>query len=267
MAYDLKLKKYYDGRIAYMISQNPIVGHSNVLEDKEKEKKYSDPEDDMRRSKNRTKDAIYDLAFNNRWEYFVTVTFDQEKVDRYNFAEVNKKYSKMLNNLKSRKCPDLEYLFVPELHKDGAIHFHGLILGADNLDLNDSGKTDRNNRKIYNSADFALGFNTFTRIGNPQKAATYITKYITKAVCYMIPGKKYWSSRGLDLPEVETFLIRDDEQKKILISDLLTHENFAGAHCAKIDTSTFQNEYTYILTHPGADGEENRRKYFEKHLV
>lgn len=234
-----------------MIAEKPISSRQKkepveILQN-EKHDSYSEE-----RAHRRTKQAIYDIVFNHSWQYFVTVTFDKEKVNRYDYDEVRKKYSQMLKDIKKRKCPDLEYLFVPELHKDGALHFHGLIYGADDLKLINSGLKDRSNRVIFNCPEFNLGFNTFTRIGDPAKASTYITKYISKELCYRLPGKKYWASRGHERVEEEKIYIGNPMQKKSLIEDLLACENLASYHVKEIDINDFNNTYTYIVTHEGA---------------
>jgi hypothetical protein len=242
-----------------MISSNPIVGFSAVHKSKKSNKDidftdcipdYPNVEkeiDNERRSRTRTKQAIYDIAFNNAWEYFITVTFDSSKVDRYNYDEVRKKYIIMLSNLKQRKYPNLQYIFVPELHKDGAVHFHGLLCNADELELIDSGKKDRRNRKIFNAPDFKLGFNTLTKICDPAKAATYLSKYITKET-HALQGKKYWNSTGLNQLQVDKYFIGDDEIKKELKTQLIESADFAGLHTSKIETSSYCNAFEYILT-------------------
>lgn len=63
----------------------------------------------------RSKNMIYKLACNNKpWDFFVTFTFNSDKVDRYDFSEVSKKLSKWLNHIKSRTCPDFAYIIVPK---------------------------------------------------------------------------------------------------------------------------------------------------------
>ena len=69
---------------------------------------------------------VYNYSLANDWDWFVTLTFDPQKVDRYNYSDCAKKLKNFID-VTRRKCPGLKYLFVPELHKDGAFHFHGLI--------------------------------------------------------------------------------------------------------------------------------------------
>ena len=72
----------------------------------------------------------------------------------------------------------LMYLIVPELHKDGAIHMHGLISGK--VELVDSGHKT-NDKTIYNMPQWKYGYSTAIELtGDRQAVAKYITKYISK---------------------------------------------------------------------------------------
>ena len=116
----------------------------------------------QRVSVTRSKNKIHDLARSETWEYFITLTYDSSKTDRYDYNECLKKCRQWLNNQHKRYAQDLAYIFVPEKHKDGAYHFHGLIANVGNMKFVDSGKvaigknavnrTDKNNSypTIYN---------------------------------------------------------------------------------------------------------------------
>lgn len=51
-------------------------------------------------SLNRTKQSVYSLSYNNKWDWFVTLTFSDEKVDRYDYSEIIKKTRNWFNNVK-----------------------------------------------------------------------------------------------------------------------------------------------------------------------
>lgn len=157
-------------------------------------------------------DRIYDIAFQNEWDYFLTITIDPEQFDSKDVKEVYKKLSKWLNNKQQRK--GLKYLLIPEQHKNGGIHAHALI--NDCFKLEHSGrylysgkayKADTLQKKgidinllkpVYNVPEWKYGFSTAIPVdGNPARLACYITKYITKD-CKKIFGKYYLSSRNLN---------------------------------------------------------------------
>ncbi len=125
-----------------------------------------------------SRDKIFDLAIMNEWTHFVTLTLDGEKIDRYDVDQVRKKVRKWLEHAVSRK--NLRYILIPEYHKDGAIHFHGLFFG--DLTYLDSGKKDKQGRPLLNIKEWRLGFSSAVRLdGNSIAISRYITKYITKS--------------------------------------------------------------------------------------
>ena len=161
-------------------------------------------------SRNRAKNMIYDYARSNDFEWFFTLTFNPEKVDSFDYGECSKKLSKWLNNMKSKYAPDMQYIFVPELHKSCRYHFHGLVSNIGSMKMIDSGHCTSSGQVIYNVGNYKLGWTTATRIVDKQRTSTYIGKYITKDLSGHIKGKKhYWASRGLALPEVEYLTVDD----------------------------------------------------------
>ncbi len=195
-----------------------------VLTDEKREKsEYTIRSDDMaerskKTSHNRTKQSIYELAYNNQWDLFITLTFSPEKADRYNYDEVIAKTTKWLNHLKDRKCQQLKYLIVPEMHNDGAFHIHGLLANCDELPLEDSGRvaigkkayvrTDANSHypTIYNIGNWNWGFSTATKVVDNTKCCSYICKYITKEMCFALKGKhRYMKSNNCKRVEVEKY--------------------------------------------------------------
>jgi len=157
-------------------------------------------------------DRIYDIAFQNEWDYFLTITIDPEQFDSKDVKEVYKRLRYWLSN--QVKLKGLKYLLIPEQHKNGGIHAHALINDCFKLEHSGrylySGKSykaetlqkkgiDINLLKpVYNVLEWKYGFSTAIPVdGNPARLACYITKYITKD-CKKIFGKYYLSSRNLN---------------------------------------------------------------------
>lgn len=158
-------------------------------------------------SMSRTINRVYSLARANTWDWFFTLTFDPEKVDSFNYDECVKKLGKWLNNLR-RDCPDLRYIVVPEKHKSGRFHFHGLFAECDALDFAESGHYTKDGQPIYNIGKYRLGWSTATRVLDNGRVTKYISKYITKELCAVAFNKKrYWASRNLSEVETEEFLV------------------------------------------------------------
>jgi hypothetical protein len=157
-------------------------------------------------------DRIYDIAFQNEWDYFLTITIDPEQFDSKDVKEV---YKRLRNWLSDRvKLKGLKYLLIPEQHKNGGIHAHALI--NDCFKLEHSGRYLYNGKAykaetlqkkgidinllkpVYNVPEWKYGFSAAIPVdGNPARLACYITKYITKD-CKKIFGKYYLSSRNLN---------------------------------------------------------------------
>lgn len=151
----------------------------------------------LRVSFTRTKNMIYYLARSGCWDWFLTLTLSPDRVDRYNLNECSKKLRKHLNNIKNRVAPDMYYLIVPEQHKDGAWHFHGLVGNCPELHMIDSGKREKDGSIIYNWSDYLLGFTTATKVKDTARVSNYICKYITKDICKTVSGRqRYFVSKN-----------------------------------------------------------------------
>lgn len=174
----------------------------------EKKKKL----DNLSRSFRRTRSALYMYARQCNWEYFITLTYSPDKLEnRYDFSLCMKKVHTWINNCKKRKAENLLYLLVPEQHKDGAWHIHGLLCNTTGLTFTDSGKR-HNGKIVYYLDDWKLGFSTATKVTDTYKVSSYITKYITKDLCTITSGKqRYFVSKSIPKPKTFTALIDPHE--------------------------------------------------------
>lgn len=169
---------------------------------KAKEKAQAEPKPDpkpenIERAMRRARAAVRQLALANEFEWFVTLTLDPAKIDRYDPVEVVKKMGQWADNRVRRK--GLKYILVPEHHKDGAIHFHGFFNGA--LRAEDSGLRDKNGRQVFNLPDWTLGFTRAVKLyGDYHAAVGYTCKYIGKGTG-KIGGRWYYSGGDLAKPE------------------------------------------------------------------
>lgn len=186
----------------------------------EKVRTETEIERSFRSSLNRTINKIYYLSRSNLWNWFITLTFAPEHVNSFDYSECTKKLSVWLNNCK-RNCPTIKYLIVPEKHKSGRYHFHGLLADADGLEFVDSGKTDNKGQTIYNIGKYRLGYTTATMVANTEKVSKYITKYISKELCSVTSGKRrYWCSRNLSQAEIVDYFL-DLQEKDTLMSQIV----------------------------------------------
>lgn len=153
---------------------------------------------------------IKDYILCNDFTYFWNLTQDEKIVgDRFSDEIALKNLRRFLQTSRERaklKGIEFGYVFVPERHKNGALHFHGFTFGYP-YELIDSGHT-WNKKPVYNCKQWKYGFSDVTEIQDKIKASNYITKYISKDLIEQDLGKgkkKYWCSKGLVLPEVEYY--------------------------------------------------------------
>lgn len=168
----------------------------------------SSPESAAKAARRARKELFLCAACNPDLDTFVTFTQAPDKVvDRYDYKEAVRRLGRWLDNRVRRR--GLKYIFVPELHQDGAIHWHGLCSSAA-LRLVDSGHKDKRGRVIFNVQDWTFGFTTATLVSDHLAACRYVTKYITKGMGAGTIGGRYWLHGGrLARPIVHLF---DTEQ-------------------------------------------------------
>lgn len=144
----------------------------------------------------------------NKFELYVTWTV---KEDRYNYERIKAALSSWLNT-QQKRYGKFEYCIVAELHKDKAIHFHGLLKGyKGNLrpayDPHTNKRLTYKGRKAFNLSGYRSGFSLAFEINDTAKdrrqVSGYLTKYLTKDLFSQKFKKRYWPSRGLNRPHVE----------------------------------------------------------------
>ena len=181
-------------------------------------------------SQRRAYRKVFDYAACNDdvFDLFVTLTLDKQQVDRYDIEKIYPKLKAFLDHRVQRK--GLAYILVPEYHKDGAIHFHGLV-NSSAVQLKDSGKrywkrgAPCYGQKIYNVADWKLGFTTAVMLtGDYDNVCKYITKYVLKqSGGGMIGGRYYYHGGDLKEPLFEYINFTEEpkgEKYKIEEADL-----------------------------------------------
>lgn len=185
--------------------------------------------DSVSRAQRRARNAVRDLGLSNDWKYFVTLTLDRTRIDRYDMREITRTLNRWLDNHVRRD--GLAYVLVPERHQDGAIHFHGLFNDA--LAAVDSGtvtpceqaakpggrpkkpKTAKQREAlladgwqvVYNLPAWDLGFTTAIELyGDRRRAVNYVCKYVGKqqkdGTAGKIGGRWYYSGGALRRPAV-----------------------------------------------------------------
>lgn len=167
----------------------------------------------------RARTSIFEYAFCNRWDYFLTLTLSPDSQNRYDLNAFIKRLGQWLRNYGKRHGLCLKYLLVPEQHKDGAWHMHGFIMGLPLSHLTDFEDylgqrklpkyiTDqiKHGGLVFNWEDYEkkFGFCDLEPIRNREAAAKYVTKYISKNLfesAIAVNSKLYYVSKGLSRAE------------------------------------------------------------------
>lgn len=166
--------------------------------------------EDLERSMRRARARVRRLALANSFRWFVTLTLDPKKVDRYDPAEVVRKLNQWASNQVKRK--GLRYILVPERHKDGALHFHGFFNDA--LEAVASGHKTKAGQPIYNLPGWTLGFTAAIELyGAYVGAVAYVCKYIGKQG-EKPAGRWYYSGGDLREPLMEYAEISPQELRE-----------------------------------------------------
>lgn len=156
----------------------------------------------LERSIRRSKATIRDLVICNNFDLFCTFTFDPKKHDRYNFNSLKLTMLRWLNNQRRQHSPNLQYLVIPEFHKDGAIHFHALLKNYRGNVKKTGKKTKKGKNEVFNLPSFRGGFTTASPINeNIEAVAEYVSKYITKELIKTFNQNRYFCSQGLIRPK------------------------------------------------------------------
>ena len=192
-------------------------GHSRVdLGGNESESGGNEPRR-LQNNISRAKGRVFELGMCNPWEWFFTGTLDGARWDRGDLDAWYGNFSQYIRDQR-RKGYLCAYLLIPEQHKDGSWHIHGLLSGfppaafrAFSLDERLPMRIIKKLQKgeqVYEWVGYRrrYGFNTLEPLRDRQRAAAYVTKYITKdfggggrgGAPGLEPGKHlYYASRGL----------------------------------------------------------------------
>lgn len=179
-------------------------------------------ESKLRNSLSRARSKVYELAICNDWDYFVTFTFDSNKVlDRYDLNSTVSTLRKWINNYNSRNGLSIKYVLIPEMHHDGAWHVHGLLSGLPLFDVS----ANLNGYPTWLSAANRFGFISLDRIRNPRACAAYMVKYITKDLSRSVShlgAHVYYASKRL----------RRSFSVCITFPIILSHPDFSNEYCS-----------------------------------
>lgn len=195
------LKQYPDHVNIYIPKGDIFNERDSTNEYNHDNRKSNSNQDFLQKSIDRTHSIIRDYILCNDFDWFLTLTISPDVCDRLDDKAVQKALKYYFDNI--RRHNSIEYILVPERHKNGALHFHGLINIPPDYPLTPTKKRDSAGRPRFQDekALKMLGFNDWTRIGSKDALSQYVRKYITKNLI-TTPGKKrVFASRNLKKPD------------------------------------------------------------------
>ena len=148
---------------------------------------------DAIRNARASRKKLLNYAMNNSWQMFMTMTFARDKVqarghaDRFD-VEIIKSVRVWLNN-RRRAYGAFDYLMVPELHKNGAIHLHMLLMGLPESQMvpalypDGRRRVDAGGRFQWRWLDASVtwGFTDGSKVDDVAAVSQYVSKYISKS--------------------------------------------------------------------------------------
>lgn len=218
-----QLDGYFTGEQLTISPRSLLVPYT--VEKKQIRSNEPDRARQLRRIRQRSRSIVY----GSRWAWYVTLTVSSDLCDRYSLDDI---YNRVFRdciyryNQGVRSERRLLYFFVPEFHKDGAIHLHGLLKNVRRDTLR------RNEHGYLEIADFRdkLGFMNIQSLSKSSrddynKTVSYILKYITKSFERLPSGAHaYYCSKGLPRGEI-TKKIYDENVEALINSADYIFEN------------------------------------------
>lgn len=244
------------------IVENPFEpGHYIFQEFLDEDELRMRKEKNLKDAQHRALNAVRSLALSNKWDSFLTLTFDDSKAPTAGISyDVALLYaSRALRNLRTL-YPGVKYLLVPEQgEKNGRWHFHALVAGLPKSAYKFSGRFTRSHDKIYNLPDWKYGFTTATFIRDQNKVCRYIAKYITKSTSRVpFNSKRYLCSQGLKNCEkvADKFLLEYEVMMGLKDISLSVAEYMTFYHVPDFSLSHNQGEcLKFYLPRDGLDGD------------
>lgn len=180
------------------------VGESEIKENDSK----------MENAFSRARNMIKQYGLCNPWDYFVTLTLDKSKYNRFDLGVFRKDLAQFIRDMRKKYGSDdgrrLSFVFVPENHKDGAWHMHGLIYGLPESAVEPFKRGVHPDYLVDNGflnwPDYAakFGFVSLGVIRDQISTVLYTIKYINKDVQALADLKGehlYMASRPLKTAE------------------------------------------------------------------
>lgn len=171
------------------------------------ERKGDPTADKLSQALSRAKSVIQQVAICNDWDYFFTCTIDPEKWSRFDIDVFRVKFPQWIRDYNKKHHLQIKYLIVPETHKDGAVHIHGLLKGLPDSFLTPFERFVHPHKLVegaylnWRDCSYKFGFCSLAPVRDPIAVGFYVCKYLTKDLARDLVGygsHLYYCSLGLN---------------------------------------------------------------------
>jgi hypothetical protein len=220
----VRVRRWPDGQrevVGYPVRRhygNPFEGKFGIVVPKPKSErgKSEDQEKSMASAMQRARRKVRELAKTARLDHLLTLTNRGLMADRERAARDWKAFVRRVrkDSRLVREGDAFHFVAVIEHHKSGGIHIHVGVRGwRDAIALRDAwhAVVGKGNGNVDIQGPKSKGRR---RIVGVHRVAAYLSKYITKGTQHKLNERRYWSSKGIEIPERETigqFRSEDDE--------------------------------------------------------
>lgn len=252
--YNLVKKEYSDGSVKFKkTSFDTIVGQTRINRHDGSFKQDQLDRLLKQRVKER-REKITDLALNNSWSYFITLTFDpgDKKYfpNGYSHEVAIELLTKWIDNQKHQN-KSMSYILVSEFHKEsGNLHFHGLFSNVPKWKLSEAinSKTGKKIFKagiqIYNLDNYKFGWTTISHIKDSERVSYYLSKYVTKEILNIKHKKTFWYSKDLVKPS-KTYHYIDSTLKDYLENDRVSYYDSFISDNRTIEIANYSRQHNF----------------------
>lgn len=210
----VRVRQWPDGQrevVGYPVRrhyQNPFEGKFdiNVPKPRAKRGESEDQEKSIASAMQRARRKVRELAKTARLDHLLTLTYRGVMADRDRAARDWKAFVRRVrkDSRLVREGESFHFVAVLEPHQSGGIHIHVGVRGwRDAIALRDAwhavvGKGQGN---VDIQGPKSKGRK---RIVGVHRVAAYLSKYITKGTQHKLNERRYWASKGIEIPERET---------------------------------------------------------------
>lgn len=160
----------------------------------------------------RARSKVQEYGLCNDWEFFVTLTIDGSKLDRFDLHSYWGAFGQFIRDYRKKYGVQVGYLFIPEQHQSGAWHAHGFLRGIRTEHLRQFLSNEKLPYRMLERIESGtalydwplyrekFGFISLEPIRSKERAVSYISKYITKDLARSVNqlgAHLYYVSRGL----------------------------------------------------------------------